>query len=62
MERISYVIQAAAGEDENIEWYDVDDGKEDKEGALASFNFFKELPTFPKVRLIIRSVVEKRIR
>lgn len=62
MKTIKYVVQSFGkirAISEKEKWYDVDT-KDDKQEAIASWKEFKE--KLPKVRLIERTLIEKRLR
>ncbi len=66
MKKTEYIVQGF-GEIKDIgrnglkRWYDLDNRGDDRQGAIESCKDFKD-GEIPKVRLIIRTTTEKRLR
>jgi hypothetical protein len=71
MRKTEYIVQvegtgergdSGSSRDDKKRWFDIDKKGNDKKGAIDSWRTYKRTGVLPKVRLIERITIEKRLR
>lgn len=65
MKKTEYIVQAKGtieSIDDKKRWFDIDKKGNDKKGAIDSWRTYKRAGVLPNVRLIERTIIEKRLR